>query len=356
MIASVSMLVAAFVALAPASSPVREVKALEIVGAAHAQGMIVIRITVEELVDGGVVYLDLQAPGEKGYCPVDVYKTDCPALSSERFVDAGDDKYTVVVPLFGRFAKNPDALRTLFPVAGVYRFRVRYYSKVGVYPPRQPSVFTADVSLGPPIDADVEYFELACRPTIWRLLGLRDEEAERLCKSNRTALGLLLMEKIMGTVGAIDPVHGEPGWGNTLYDLVWRIRESSYAPHLAYYAACSMLEQKGNKRYIKSHYGFDVPDRRLNELDFFQKATAAMEFSMEKGDTFIKPLAMCYLAILRAWKEDIGGADALVARVRGNLVNRQQIRVLLDKTNEDVARLKVCVNAKQREGENAAEE
>jgi len=303
---------------------------IEVLGSARAQSAIVLAVEVDTAPENGVVYVQVKGPDDEMYRNTDPLNNGDGQLRMEAFHKTGRGVETLTVPMFLTSAKLIETSRHPFGVPGVYGVRLT----CSRHPEATSGVggsilYSGTIEVGAASEADLQYFALARQKPIWSLF-LEQQYADEANKRDTDLLGQVLVAHIVhSTRHKGDPTHGKSEWAEPLYDLAFAVPDSSYAPYVAYYAACSYMWQK-KAGFVKRTYRYELPDKRFAELNYYQKAHKALELAVERGDPYIKPFAMCFLAVLKAWAADFGGADELIRRVKSERHTPKQIADLLD--------------------------
>ncbi|UCC31754.1 MAG: hypothetical protein JSU86_05645 [Phycisphaerales bacterium] len=305
---------------------------IEALSPLRAQSVVVLRIEVDGLPDDRAVYVEIKGPEDQDYRPLDLLKTGYFAIRGAQFTRTSHGRGVLVVPTFLTGAKAIETARHPFEVPGRYMFRLKSYEiRDRRVPPREVVLFETEMELIEPTTADQEYFALAGNARITALVGLAD--LDRTTGDGQRLAGLALMARIVeSTRQEGDPTHGRSEWAEPLYDLAFGVPDCSYAPYLAYYAACSYMWQRKNA-FVKKEYGYELPDQRVGELEHYQRARKALEFAVERGDSYIKPFATCFLAAMKAWAADLTGARTLIQSADVQAHESSQIAHMIQELN-----------------------
>ena len=305
---------------------------IEALGPLRAQSVVVLRIEVDGLPDDRAVYVEIKGPEDQDYRPLDLLKSGYFAIRGAQFTRTSEGRSVLVVPTFLTGAKAIETARHPFHIPGRYMFRLKSYEipDRGV-PPREVVLFETEMDLAEPTAADQEYFALARDQRITALVGLAG--LDTTTGDGQRLAGLALIARIVeSTRQKGDPTHGRSKWAEALYDLAFAVPDSSYAPYVAYYAACSYMWQRKNA-FVKKEYGYELPDKRVAELEHYQRARKLLEFAVKRGDSYIKPLATCFLAAMKAWAADWAGARTLIQNAEVRAHESSQIAHMVDDLN-----------------------
>lgn len=325
---SISVVLAASLGLAsPAFA-----QGIEALGSLRAQSVTVLRIEVDGLPDDRTVYVEIKGPEDQDYRPLDLLNTGDSAIRGAQFTRTSHGRSVLVVPAFLTGAKAIETARHPFDVPGRYMFRLKSYEIPDRrVTPREVILFETEMELTEPTTADQEYFALAGDQRITALVGLADLDSTTA--DGRRLPGLALIARIVeSTRQKGDPTHGRSEWAEPLYELAFAVPDSSYAPYLAYYSACSYMWQRKNA-FVKKEYGYELPDQRVAELEHYQRARKALVFAVERGDSYIKPFAICFLAAMKAWAGDLTGARTLIQRADVQVHESSQIAQFVEELN-----------------------
>jgi len=301
--------------------------------------MVILRIELDEVPGDQAVYLESMGPNDTDYHKLYLFSSDSSAISRDEFAASEDGDAVLVVPVFASAVKTLERANHAFATAGTYSLKLEAYDHGDPRIPTQKQVFfESDFELGMPSNADVKYFEIVGQE--WApLLGITSDRASELNKLNGDILGLALVAHIVeSTRREGDPTHGKSEWADPLYDLAFAVPDSSYAPYVAYYAACSyMWQRKG--LFVKTTYGFDLPDRRFADLEYYKKAQKALELAVNRGDPYIKPFAVCFLGGLKTLAGDFSGARTLIQSVEDEAQESPQVADLAGQVKRLVEKL-----------------
>jgi len=297
----------------------------------RALGIAVLRIEMKDLSDDRAVYLELKGPNDAGYRELYLFSSDYSEVRGSRFSAPVDGTRQLIVPVFVSDVKTWEHGKHVFDRSGVYSIRLKaYHYDVPRGAAKELILFERQVEFGEPSDADLEYFVTASQEKTWSTFGFDKARMELMAATTKTLIGLGIVQQIVhSTQHKGDPSHGKAEWADPLYELAFAVPDSSYAPYLAYYAACSYMWQR-KAGFIRKTYGYELPDKRIADLDYYKKARSALEFAAERGDPYIKPFAMCFLAGMKAWAADLNGARELIKNAKKEPNTPKQIAELTD--------------------------
>lgn len=309
-----------------------------------ALSIVVLRIEVTDLSDDRGVYLDLKSSNDADYHEIYLFSSDYSEVSGKRFSDPVDGKRVLIVPVFVSGVKTWEHGKHIFDSSGVYWLRLRSYQyDTPRGPAKERILFERRVEFGEPNEANLDYFAAARQENVWSTFGIAREYAEGLTSINGNILGLIVASTcVQSTLRKVDPRSGNAEfaqWADTMYDLAFAVSDSSYAPYIAYFAAHCLLEPR-NDSSLEETYGFALPDKRIVEVDFFKRASKALAFTVERGDPYIKPFAMCHLAFMKARAADFAGAHELIQRVKKESNTSRKIAELADQVERYTAKLR----------------
>lgn len=311
---------------------------ITVLGQPRAQGVMVLKITLTQAPPNGVVYIEVKGPDDGEFQRIDPLNTGDGDLRISAFEDTGRGTTMLVVPVFLTGAKLIESSRHPFNLPGQYELRLTT-SKAGgaVATANEAVLYSGTITLAEPLNADLQYFAQVQQRGIRSLLSL-DDYSDALERDPKL-LGLALAAEIAHSVRrGGDPTHGKSEWADPLYDLAFAVPDSSYAPYVAYYAACSYMWQRKGV-FVKTTYGFDLPDRRFADLEYYKKAQNALELAVNRGDPYIKPFAVCFLGGLKTWAGDFSGARTLIQSVEDEAQESPHVADLVGQVKRLVEKL-----------------
>ena len=308
-----------------------EAQTITVLTEPRALSIVVLRIEVNELSDDRAVYLELKGSSDADYRELYLFSTEYSEIEGRRFSDSVNGKRQLIVPVFLEHVKTWEHGKHIFEQAGLYSLRLKAYDLGDLgSPPMEHILFESQVVFTEPSIADLKYCEIAMQDNFGPILGFDRDRTEVIAANRETLIGLGVAHQVLhSTRRKGDPTHGRSEWADPLYDLAFAVPDSSYAPYVAYYAACSYMWQK-KAVFVRRTYGYELPDKRISDLDYYKKARRALEFTAERGDPYIKPFAMCFLAAMKAWAADLTGAHDLIQRVKKEPNTPKQIAELVE--------------------------
>lgn len=320
--AGIAAIAAAFSSF-PATGACVLAQSIDVLGPRRALSMTILRIQVPQLPDQGTISVEIKGPADQDYHALDLFN-DGHAIRGEQFGSTSEGELVAIVPVFLAGGKELETARHPFGTAGHYLLRLRRCERPdGPVGPGDAVLFETALDFAEPAPADEEYFALARDPRVAGLLDLHKRGG--VTDEPRTLPGLALIAHIVeSTRHETDPTHGRSEWAAPLSELALAVPDSSYAPYLAYYAACSYMWQRKNA-YVKKEHGYELPDPRVAQLEYYKRAREAIEFAVAHGDSYIKPFATLFLAAMKAWAADYAGALKLTESVGSQAEQSPQI-------------------------------
>lgn len=234
-------------------------------------------------------------------------------------VRRGSEGTFVVVPLPAAFAEG----HFIFPKPGKYQ--LQWLIATG-NPTNQNLKVGQTIEIGVSARADSAFLSaLSKKETLARLFGdevpfIRDRESTGVRARNDAAVVEVIRQLLEASIAhEVDGLISDQRtperavvWADTLNDLASDFPDSSFSPYAAHFAACCYVgvvfgkatdavraarvpgEHKDNMAEYLERVKFFEADARVAKSD------EALQFAVDHGDAYLKPLALYQLGFLRA--------------------------------------------------------
>jgi hypothetical protein len=222
------------------------------------------------------------------------------ASSGETFIEGRDIPMSPAGTRTRVFAVYCDfrskRLAPVFPEAGKYELRIKWYSIVGVYPPVQPDILMTSIVAKKMSVANRLLFENAAELD-WKSFDMGQPDTPDLSALNKGW---------MATSYLVASAH--QGWNpqklesqvSALSDIANQSADSEYAPYFAYLSGLARIARK-ERLAPESTLPLSLPNKQLAEVPAYKAALKSLEVASQSDDPLLAPKATCKLAVLKSW-------------------------------------------------------
>ncbi len=311
------------------SGVLAQAQVVDIVGEAHAKGIVVLRTSFPVRGELHSFGLDIRLD-DGSYAPAQTNPLRGHRFSKHMVRGAENTgEVVLLVPVVGRFDLAPFGF--LFEEQNTYELRWDIRFKA---PGAAPLKIDQTVTVGPSSNADLEFLRrIGDRGFQTKFLGRAPPEQ---ASSELLALGLI-GELLLGAQGAPvsdDAARGTLSQGSMLADLAKEIPESSFAPYAAFYAGRIFHGHLREARQLES------PSPEAQRHSLYRRSEQALRLAVANGDAFLKPRALCSLAVLHVRAASWTDAEDLLAEALRGAPGQGVIETAVSAMRIDLSRLR----------------